>query len=122
VPFVEKAPKQDAEGSPTLEPSILSPLPEFTPDHPAPFLPPLGSYWCMKGCGGVGFRNGGREEAPLVTSGFRAASQPLALSPAPSKVSTDKAGGFGHCGNRSAEKWVGVIPQHKGCTHGSAIT
>lgn len=32
------------------------------------------------------------------------------------KVPKHKAGEFGHCSNRSAKKWVGVIFQHKGCT------
>lgn len=49
-----------------------------------------------------------RVEEMVAGSAFGLVSS---LCPLPSKVSMDRAGGFGHCGNVSAEKWVGVIPQ-----------
>lgn len=67
--------------------------------------------------GWAGWRGGSqsRESSPLLHL-FRDMDPPLLpVQLPPHKVPKDRAGDFGHCGNRSAEKWVGVILQHKEC-------
>lgn len=102
-PLWNRPPKQDAAVPPT-KPSVLSPAPSLaSPRFTRPPPASLRKLLVHIGCERLAAQEGLGEPA------FGPVSSPC---PLPSKVSTDKAGGFGHCGNRAAEKWVGVIPQY----------